>query len=345
MEAQEETGSLKNRVALVVLNWNGKKLLEEFVPKLLEYGHPQATLYIADNASTDDSLEYVRSNFPEVKWVQNEQNGGYAKGYNDALARIDAEIFALVNSDIEVTPGWLDPVIAEFETHPDCAAIQPKILDYKRRGHFEYAGAAGGFIDKLGYPYCKGRVFMELEADNGQYDDNYSIFWATGACFFIRSKVFMELRGFDEDFFAHLEEIDLCWRVHNRGYDIRYVGASEVYHVGGATLTESNPRKTFLNFRNSLFTLVKNLPSYRLLYILPIRIALDIVAELRFLLQFKPHHAWAIVKAHASFVANFYKMYEKRDQSAELDKKYYKVVSVVWEHFVKGKRTFDQLQS
>ncbi|MEM6686591.1 MAG: glycosyltransferase family 2 protein, partial [Bacteroidota bacterium] len=246
-------------IAIVILNWNGKELLAQFIPKVLNYSD-DATIYVADNASADDSIDYIQTNFPTVKIIQNAQNGGYAKGYNDALPFVEEEIFCLLNSDIEVTENWLAPIRSEFEKHADTAIIQPKILDFKQKTHFEYAGAAGGYIDKYGYPFCRGRIFHTLEEDKGQYNTTEEIFWASGACFFIRKTVFEELGGFDEDFFAHQEEIDLCWRAFNLGYKAKYISESVVYHVGGATLDSTNPQKTYLNFRNSLCMLAKNLP-------------------------------------------------------------------------------------
>jgi len=244
------------KTAIVILNWNGQKLLEQFLPSVVAHSN-EAEIYIADNASTDDSLSYVSDRYPNVKIIKNQTNGGYAKGYNDALKHVDANIFCLLNSDVEVTENWLAPVLDVFKNEPNTAIIQPKILDYKNKAYFEYAGAAGGFIDKYGYPYCRGRIFDTLEKDFGQYDDLADIFWASGACFFVRSTIFKKLNGFDERFFAHMEEIDFCWRAKNLGYTIRYAYNSKVYHLGGATLSKANAKKTYLNFRNSLFTLIK----------------------------------------------------------------------------------------
>ncbi|WP_291122958.1 glycosyltransferase family 2 protein [Flavobacterium sp. UBA6046] len=283
------------KIAVVILNWNGTKLLEQFLPSIVQFS-PEATIYVADNASTDDSIAFVKANFPTVQIIRNESNFGFARGYNEALKHIDAEIYALVNSDIEVTENWLQSIIETFENEPQTAIIQPKILDYKRKEYFEYAGAAGGFIDKYGYPYCRGRIFETLEKDKGQYDDNCEIFWASGACFFIRSSVYNELEGFDADFFAHQEEIDLCWRALNKGYKVKYNSQSVVYHVGGATLQLGNPKKTFLNFRNSLLMLLKNLPKKQLFPVIFTRLILDGIAGIQFLLQGKSKHLLAIVK-------------------------------------------------
>ena len=246
-------------IAVVILNWNGQKLLEQFLPSILQFS-PEATIYVADNASTDDSIAFVQRQFPTIKIIENKDNYGFAKGYNQALTDVKADIYALVNSDIEVTENWLQPIIKTFEKEPNTAVVQPKILDFKNKTHFEYAGAAGGFIDKYGFPYCRGRVFETIEEDLGQYNDELEIFWASGACFFIRSKVYHEMKGFDDDFFAHQEEIDLCWRIKNKKYVIKYNPKSLVFHVGGATLQKGNPKKTYLNFRNSLLMLTKNLP-------------------------------------------------------------------------------------
>jgi hypothetical protein len=331
------------KIAIVILNWNGKQLLEKFLPSIVKYSDFEfAEIYVADNASTDDSVAFLKQAYPQIKIIQNTINGGFAKGYNDALKHVDADIYALVNSDIEVTEGWLNPVIATFENEPNTAIIQPKILDHKNKNKFEYAGAAGGFIDKFGYPYCRGRIFSELETDVNQFNDATEIFWASGACFFIRSSVFHELNGFDEDYFAHQEEIDLCWRANNSAKTIKYVGSSTVYHVGGATLREANPRKTFLNFRNSLFSLVKNLPENKLIAVVLARLLLDAFAGLKFLAELKPMHFMAILKAHFSFYSHLSKMLKKRKKSANRAD-YYKVKSIVWQYFVLGKKKYEEL--
>ncbi len=283
------------KLAVVILNWNGKQLLEKFLPSIEKYSKlNNVEIVVADNDSKDDSVNFIKQKYPRVKIVQNLENGGYAKGYNDALQHINADIYALVNSDIEVTEGWLNPIIKTFENEPNTAIIQPKILDYTDKDLFEYAGAAGGFIDKFGYPYCRGRIFSELEKDTQQFNDIIDIFWASGACFFIRSSIFHQVNGFDEDYFAHQEEIDLCWKVQNLEKTIKYVGTSTVFHVGGATLKEANPRKTFLNFRNSMFTLVKNLPKNQLFPILFTRLVLDAIAGIKFLAELRPFIPWPL---------------------------------------------------
>jgi len=331
------------KVAIVILNWNGKNLLEQFLPSMLAYSIHDADIYVADNNSTDDSIAFIESNYPQIKIIQNAINGGYAKGYNDALQHIDADIYALVNSDIEVTENWLKPIISEFKNAKDTVIIQPKILDEKNRNKFEYAGAGGGFIDFFGYPYCRGRVFSTLETDRHQYDDTIDIFWASGACFFIRSEVFHQIGGFDEDYFAHQEEIDLCWRTENQGYTITYVGASSVYHVGGATLHEASPRKTFLNFRNSLFSALKNVPKRYLFIVVFMRLILDGLAGIKFIVEFRPLHTWAIIKAHFSFYWNIPLMLRKRSKIAHKRTTYYHSKSIVWQHFIQGKDKFEQI--
>lgn len=326
--------------AVVILNWNGKALLKEFLPSVIKHSK-EATIYLADNASTDDSISYAKETFPEVKIIKNEVNGGYAKGYNDALAKIDADIYCLLNSDVEVTKDWLVPVLKDFKKDSNIAAIQPKILDYKKKTHFEYAGAAGGFIDKLGYPYCRGRIFDTLEKDTDQYNDTVPIFWASGACLFITKQVFEEVGKLDEDFFAHQEEIDLCWRIQNRGYTILYEGSSTVYHLGGATLNTMNPKKTFFNFRNSLYLLVKNVPGSKVWYIIFFRMLLDGIAAFRFLIQGRFSHFFAIFKAHLSFYLNFSTLIKKRKKLSK-GGKYYSIFSVVWQYFILKHKHFNQ---
>lgn len=331
------------KTAIVILNWNGKQLLEQFLPAIVSYNQENADIYVADNASTDDSITYVQKYFPTVKIVINKENGGYAKGYNDALQQIEADIYCLINSDIEVTKNWLTPVLNVFREEENTAIIQPKLLDYKNKNKFEYAGAGGGFVDFFGYPYCRGRVFNSLETDNGQFNDITEIFWASGACFFIRSDVFHKLQGFDEDYFAHQEEIDLCWRTQNEGYTIKYVGASTVYHVGGATLQESNPHKTYLNFRNSLFTVLKNVPKQYIFQTIFARLVLDGIAGIKFAFELRPVHTLSILKAHVSFYKNLRKFIKKRRQLQR--KSDYNIhTSIVWQYFLLGRKKFKQLR-
>lgn len=325
------------KIAVVILNWNGVTLLEQFLPSILQFSQ-EATIYVADNASTDNSISFVTDHFPTVEIVKNDSNFGFAQGYNEALKHIDADIYALVNSDIEVTENWLASIIDTFEKEPKTAIIQPKILDFKNKDYFEYAGAAGGFIDKYGYPFCRGRIFETLEKDKGQYDDDCEIFWASGACFFIRSSVYKELRGFDDDFFAHQEEIDLCWRAFNKGHKIKYNHKSVVYHVGGATLQQGNPKKTFLNFRNSLLMLTKNLPNKKLYSVLFSRMLLDGLAGIQFIFKGKFSHFFAILKAHASFYSLFSNTYKKR--AIIQSKKYYNTKSIVYNYYIKAGKVF-----
>ncbi|WP_458626364.1 glycosyltransferase family 2 protein [Winogradskyella sp. PC D3.3] len=324
-------------IAIVILNWNGKALLETFLPSVINYSE-DAIIYLADNASTDNSVAFVTSHFPKVVLIQNTENGGYAKGYNNALKHVKEPLLCLLNSDIEVTKNWLQPILSEFNGPDHTAIIQPKILDYKNKLNFEYAGAAGGFIDKYGYPYCRGRIFDTIEADHGQYNANTTIFWASGACFFIKNAVFKSLNGFDETYFAHMEEIDLCWRAFNSNYITKYVGASTVYHVGGATLSNSNPKKTYLNFRNSLFTLLKNADS-NVVFKLWFRMVLDGVAGMRFLFQFQPAFLFAILKAHFAFYSNLPRLLKQRKQLPKRSG-YYETTSIVWSYFIKKRRQF-----
>jgi GT2 family glycosyltransferase len=328
------------KTAVVILNWNGAKLLQQFLPSVLQFSG-DATIYVADNASTDNSIAVLKNEFPSIKIIENAGNYGFAKGYNEALKYVEEPYYALVNSDIEVTENWLQPIEAIFNNEPNTAIIQPKLLDYKKKTYFEYAGAAGGFIDKYGFPFCRGRIFDTLEEDLGQYNTETEIFWATGACFFIRKEVFRSLQGFDGDFFAHQEEIDLCWRANNVGHTIKYCPTSVVYHVGGATLNEANPMKTFLNFRNSLLMLTKNLPKEKLVPIIFIRMCLDGLAGVQFIFQGKFKHTFAILKAHFYFYHLIGRNLKKRNNSQKID--YYYTNSIVWNYFVQKKNTFNRI--
>ncbi len=327
-------------IAVVILNWNGEKLLEQFLPSVLAHSEI-ANIYVIDNASTDDSIKLLKETFPKVTIIQNDWNFGFAKGYNDGLKTIQEPYLALVNSDIEVTENWLNPILETFNKEHKTAIIQPKILDYNKKTHFEYAGAAGGFVDKYGYPFCRGRIFSTIEEDIGQYDDESAIFWASGACFFIRNEVFKELNGFDDRFFAHQEEIDLCWRSFNSNYSAKYIPTSVVYHVGGATLNKSSATKTYLNFRNSLFMLVKNVPKNKLILVLLSRMVLDGIAGFQFLIHLKLSHFMAILRAHFNFYVHFPIHY--RTRSKELKENYYRTNSIVYCYFVKKIKKFDQL--
>ncbi len=334
-------------VAVVILNYNGRNFLEQFLPSVIQYSG-KAKIIVADNASTDDSIPFIESTYiHQVEILKMDRNRGYCGGYNYALRKIEAQYFVLLNSDVEVTKGWLEPVIALLKSDPAIAAAQPKMLSYLEKNKFEYAGAAGGYIDVLGYPFCRGRIFAHLEEDQGQYDDTCQVFWATGACLFIKSEVFKEAGGFDEDFFAHMEEIDLCWRLNQKGFKIYYQGKSKVYHVGGGTLSASNPRKTHLNFRNGLSLLIKHLPTSELLWKLPVRLTLDWFASILFLISGKPADGWAVLTAHIAFFRNFISDRKKRYNTpkSELTRKlfgrYRKLLPL--QYFIFKKKTFGEL--
>lgn len=332
-------------VAIVILNWNGKPFLEKFLPSVKVSAYVPKKIIVADNASTDDSVNFLQKVHPEISIIQNESNLGFAKGYNKALKKVEADYYVLLNSDVEVTPGWIGPVISLMEADKAIAACQPKILAYADKETFEYAGASGGWIDKFGYPFMRGRVFDDCEKDNGQYNDVQPCFWASGAAFFVRSSVYHQLGGLDEFFFAHQEEIDFCWRVQLAGYKVYVQPASVVYHVGGGTLPKGNSRKTFLNFRNNLIMLYKNLPTEAALWKLPIRILLDALSAWRGLLNGDGGFFMAILKAHVHFIGW---ILFKKNQSVFPLKKDGKPFgwyggSVVWAYFIKKKKTFSEI--
>ena len=318
-------------VAIAILNWNGKNWLEKFLPSVISHSE-NTDIYIIDNASTDDSVAFLKLNFPQVKIIQNTENQGFAGGYNEGLKKIDAEIYCLLNSDVEVTENWLNPVLDLFQKDLKIAAVQPKILDYNRKNFFEFAGAAGGFIDNLGYPYCRGRVFENIEEDKGQFDDETEIFWASGCCLFIRSEDFWKQNGFDARFFAHQEEIDLCWRLKNDGKKIFYTGKSTVYHVGGGTLNKQSAQKTFLNMRNNLSMLVKNLPFSIVFWIILSRLILDGAAALYFAFKNGLPHLWAVLRAHFSFYAELPETIKLR--SKKQIRNYYQSKWLIFKHFI-----------
>lgn len=319
------------KLAIAILNWNGKHWLEKFLPGVIRHSQ-DAEIYVIDNASTDHSADFLKQNFPSVKIIGNDKNNGFASGYNDGLRKIDADIYCLLNSDIEVTENWTKPILELFEKDVNIAAIQPKILSFKNDKFFEFAGAAGGLIDNLGYPYCRGRVFDKCEEDEGQYDDETEIFWASGCALFIRSKDFWEQNGFDERFFAHQEEIDLCWRLKNSGRKIFYTYRSKVYHVGGGTLSKQNPQKTFLNFRNNLSMMLKNLPFPKLLWLIFFRLCLDGIAGIRFGLKDGFPHLWAVVRAHFGFYAQAAETWNRRGKQQM--KNYYQTKWLIFKHFL-----------
>ncbi|EAY27717.1 glycosyltransferase family 2 protein [Microscilla marina] len=333
------------KVAVVILNYNGRAFLEKFLPSVIQYSDHHS-IVVADNASTDDSIDFMKNTYPEVRLIEMERNTGFSQGYNIALKEIEAEYYVLLNSDVEVTPHWLQSMVEFMDAHPQVAACQPKIKAFHRKSDFEYAGAAGGFIDKLGYPFCRGRIFDEIEADKGQYNDVYEIFWATGACMFVRASLYWQQGGLDNDFFAHMEEIDLCWRFKNAGYQVYYVGTSEVYHVGGGTLPKSNPRKTFLNFRNNLALLYKNLPKGKVWTTLCWRFWLDGVAWLHFMLKGQVKDALAISKAYWKFYTNvrFWQKKRKSNPNYSIHPQMLRQ-SLVFAYFFKKKRRFHDLIS
>jgi GT2 family glycosyltransferase len=338
---------MHKKIAVVILNWNGKSFLDKFLPSVIEHNIPGSELVVADNASTDDSVIFLKNNFPGVSIIENKINGGFARGYNEALKKVDAEYYILLNSDVEVTAGWIEPLLELMDSDPNIAACQPKIRDFKDKTKFEHAGAAGGFIDKYGYPFCQGRIFNSLESDTEQYNSVREIFWATGACMVIRSSIFNKAGGFDEDFFAHMEEIDLCWRIKNMGYKIMYTPYSTVYHVGGGTLSSSNPRKTFLNFQNNLVLLCKNHASRFFWLKMLMRFFLDGAAGIKFFFEGDFKHSWAVVRAHFSFYRNFKRNYSKRKKLQKEILHYSKTGvynrSIVADFYLRGIRKFSEL--
>ncbi len=328
------------KIAIAILNYNGKDLLKQFLPSVIANSR-DANLYVIDNGSTDGSLYYLSENHPEINLIDNRKNLGYAGGYNQGIKQVDADLICLLNSDVEVTSQWLQPIQKLFEENADLGIAQPKILDYKNKLKFEYAGASGGYIDKYGFPFCRGRIFDSIESDKGQYDDKVEILWASGACFFIRNSLFMELGGFDASFFAHMEEIDLCWRAFNQNIKCRVVPESTVYHLGGGTLNYGTPKKTFLNFRNSLYMLAKNLPNH-LFRTLVVRMLLDGLAFFKMMFQLKPRHAFAILQAHLIFYFHLPK-YLRQRRAINNDARYYKTKSIVWTYYVNKIKSFDCL--
>lgn len=334
-------------VAVVILNWNGKLFLEKFLPTVILYS-PNAHIIVADNQSTDGSVSFLQEKFPSIRIIQNSSNDGFAKGYNDALLQVKAEYYILLNSDVEVTQNWIEPIIEFMNSHKNVAACQPKILDYNNKQMFEYAGAAGGFIDKYGYPLCRGRLFSHLEKDGGQYNDIAEVFWATGACMFVRSEAFWSVGGFDNEYFAHMEEIDLCWRLKNIGHQVYVVPKSHIYHVGGGTLNKLNPRKTYLNFRNNLITFTKNSSSQFLVIKIIYRMILDGVAGIKFLIEGNPKHFFAVIKAHGSYYSMLPSTMKKRKEMKK--KTNFKNTTVgilnlntVYRFFIKKQKTFTEI--
>nr|WP_314491429.1 glycosyltransferase [uncultured Chryseobacterium sp.] len=326
---------MSENLAIVILNWNGKNWLEKFLPNVIDHSQ-NAEIYVIDNFSDDDSVDFLKSEFPEVKIIENDKNYGFAGGYNEGLRKIDASYYCLLNSDVEVTENWIEPVLLLFEKDSQIAAVQPKILSYSNKDHFEYAGAGGGLIDNLGYPYCRGRVFDDVEKDLGQYNDETEIFWASGCCLFIRYDDYWAQKGFDDRFFAHQEEIDLCWRLKNSGRKIFYTGKSAVYHVGGGTLNKQSPRKTFLNIRNNLTMMLKNLPFPNLLWVLFLRMIFDGAAAFYFAYKNGISHLWAVLQGHFGFYAQIPETLKLRQKHPV--KKYYQTKWLIFKHFLSSKK-------
>lgn len=332
-------------IAIVILNWNGRKYLEQFLPSVLATTGANIEVVVADNGSTDDSLDFLQQHYPAIRIIRFTENHGFAKGYNEALKQVNADYYAILNSDVEVQPGWITPMAALLEQDQQIAACQPKILSYANKKMFEYAGAAGGWLDSYGYPFAKGRVFDICEEDKGQYDQTEPIFWASGAALFIRASVFHEVKGFDEYFFAHQEEIDLCWRIQLAGYKIYSCPASTVYHVGGGTLPKGNSLKTFLNFRNNRIMLSKNLPFAKKLWVVPVRNFLDAVSAWKGLLAGDGGYFVAILKARVAFIKWW--LWHRKKSVFPTSKKAplsgYLHKNMAWQHFVKKKKYFTEI--
>jgi len=332
------------KLAVVILNWNGINFLKQYIPFIVDYTSLQSDIYVIDNASTDNSVSFLKEKYPQVHIIINNDNYGFAKGYNEGLKFIEAEYYCLLNSDVEVTPYWDAGIIEFMDAHNEVAVCQPKLLSYFHKDEFEYAGAAGGFIDKNGYPFCRGRLFTSMEKDYGQYDNNCELFWATGACMFVRSKIYNELNGLDDDFFTHMEEIDFCWRVKNYGYKVMYYSNSVVYHYGGGTLAKGSPKKTYYNFRNNLIMLYKNLPTNRLIPVFFMRFIFDIIAAIRFLFDSGFQDSIAVVKAHFAFWSNYSNNRKKRINinQKKLTSMIYKK-NIVFQYFFLHKTKFTDL--
>ena len=333
-------------VAIVILNWNGKHWLEKFLPSVVQTAYEPLSIIVGDNASSDDSVQFIRSTYPQIEIIVNDKNYGFAEGYNRILVRVKADYFVLLNSDVQVPHDWVSPVIALMESDELIAAAQPKIKSFTDPTKFEYAGAAGGYIDSFGYPFCKGRIFDRIEVDNGQYNQPAEIFWASGAAFFIKRKYWLQYGGFDIHLFAHMEEVDVCWRLQNQGLKIVYCPDAEVYHVGGGTLNASSPHKTYLNFRNNLVILLKNLPLGAACWKIFIRMFFDFAALIKFIVDGKPAFAVSISRAHRNFIFNWRRTYKQRSQKNKplhaLPGVYKK--SIVISYFIRNIQTFYKLK-
>lgn len=333
------------KTSVVILNWNGKKFLQHFLPSVVaNTDAEQAEIVVADNGSTDGSRAYVEQHFPQVRLIKFDRNYGFTGGYNRAMALISSPYTVLLNSDVDVAQGWLTPLAQHLDDHESVGACMPKIRSFSQPGSFEYAGAAGGFIDMLGYPFCRGRILGAIEQDKGQYSDTRKIFWATGACMMVRTELFKKLGGFDDDFFAHMEEIDLCWRIQNAGYDVTCIGSSEVFHVGGGTLPNNNPRKLFYNYRNNLLMLYKNLPPGVHFAVVTLRILLDWASALIFLLQLRFSYVGAVLRAHAAFLKLKNGKRDKHNMSGLTHLNGIYRGSIILSYFLFGKHTFEKLR-
>ena len=337
------------KTAVVILNWNGKKYLEKFLPALVKYtSNPDSEIIIADNDSKDDSISFLNKEYPSIRTILFDKNYGFTGGYNKALEQIDAQYYVLLNSDIEVTENWLTPLVKLMDSDNQIAACQPKIKSYYQKDYFEYAGAAGGFIDKYGYPFCRGRVLSRIEKDEGQYNKISQVFWASGACLVVRADLYKSTSGLDDRFFAHMEEIDLCWRLNNMGYKVMYSPDSEVFHVGGGTLPNNSPFKLYLNYRNNLFLLYNNLPKGKVFPILFTRMILDGISASVFLLKFSFPSFWAVLKAHFHFYRSLKELKEKRKkllEKAVFNPKNIYSKSLIWNFFIRNKKNFKDLAS
>ncbi|MFY0593071.1 glycosyltransferase family 2 protein [Roseivirga sp.] len=331
------------KLSVVLLNFNGQHHLKNFLPSVTQYSKPYQVV-VVDNGSTDDSVAFIESSYPDVQLIKFKENHGFSGGYNKALGLLDSEYVVLLNTDVEVTPNWINPVLEQLESSEDIKAAQPKILDQKAKEYFEYAGASGGYIDDLGYPLCRGRIFQTIEKDNGQYDEAGEVFWASGSCLFVDRKTYLDLGGLDVDFFAHMEEIDLCWRIWRSHYRIMVVPKSTVYHVGGGTLDKSKPKKTYLNFRNGLSLLIKNEDGLKLIWKLPLRIFLDWVALIKFSIESGPQHGLAILKAHIHTLIHFSKTFKKREALKNHPKIPRLKGWIIISYFVSGRKKYSQLR-
>ena len=334
------------RVAILILNFNGEEHLQRFLPSIISNSQ-DCDIIVGDNCSTDNSIHLLETSFQNVQVIKLDKNYGYAEGYNRLIKQVKNEFIALVNSDVETTKNWTENLKSILDSNEKIVAVQPKILSYNHRHEFEYAGAAGGYIDRYGYPFCRGRIFTSIEEDLGQYNDTREIFWASGACFMVKKSVFEELGGFDADFFAHMEEIDLNWRMHNSGYKVMYCGNSSVYHLGGGTLSYNNPKKTYLNFRNSWIMLIKNLPKKNRTVVLLVRWLLDLASIVFYAMKFQVSNSLAVIKAHGYILLNIKKILNKtKDSKSHVNLESHiapKNYSLVWQYFFKNKRRFSDL--